>query len=216
MRFHKLAIGCNPAPGTKPQVKWGKLLLYNKSCMTGLKKIIDDIKNQEDNTEFKRIVCKYGDNYLKQAEEAYEVLKSSKYMNIVEKYMKLNSICIGDFSKKKILRYGEKLIVKKLNNCCYDIPCTDVGRILIKNINNPLWCKEFLDAYMKSSKMSKDELIIVYSMVLVPRETYKIIKRYYENKAGLDKRLLLKKLIEIVEQQEQKKDVLDYIKQVSI
>ena len=215
IKFHTAAVNCNPAPGTKPQVKWGKLLLYNKSCMTGLRKIVEDIKNQESDTEFKRIVCKYGDTYLKQAEEAYEVLKSSKYMDIVEKYMKLNSVCIGDFSKKKILRHEDKLIIKKLDNCCYDIPCTDIGRIIIKNIYNPLWCKEFLDMYMKNSKISKDELLIIYSMVLVPRETYKIIKRYYENKAGIDKKLLLKKLIEIVEQQELKRDVLDYIKQVS-
>lgn len=211
IKFHKAGIKCNPEPGAKSNVKWGKLFIEVKNCVIGLNKYIKDAKGSKENERFESILARYGEVYLAQAQKAYSILAEPNYINEVEKHMKLNNICIGDFSRDRLVKTREGIFVKYLDKCCYDLPCTDIARVIQKNIYKPMLAKKIIDSFIEKRGITKDELKIIYCIVLTPFNFYRFTKRYYSSKAGIDKERLTDRFIRLVENSQKRSDILDYI-----
>lgn len=210
-KFNEAAEGCFPEAGTRVQVSWGKLLLKSKNCVIGMKRFINKARSNMSNEDFDRLIIKYGEMYLKRAEEAYKMLKESKYITMVEESMKKSQLCIGSFSGKRLVASESEIQLMYMDRCCYDLSCTDVARVIVKCKNNPLWCKRFIDAYINKNYLSQDELLVIYCMILSDDGVYKLCKRYYDSNNILSKQEVTIRLVNLIENQINEKDILYYI-----
>lgn len=209
--FDKAAGGCSPESGTRVQVSWGKLLLKSKNCAIGMKRFISKARANGASQDFDKLIIKYGKTYLQQTQEAYRMLKESNYINMVEESMRKSQLCMGSFSGKRLMTKDSELYLMYMDRCCYDISCTDVARVIIKCIDNPLWCKNFINTYLEKNQLSQDELLVIYCMILGNDEIYKLCKRYYDTSDISNKQEITIKLANLIECGVNNSDVLYYI-----
>lgn len=167
--------------------KWRKTFTKCRDEIRKFKESIDKLKLK---AEFDYTYKSSIDFFIIEAEYAIRILDHSRYSELCDYYDSEGYICHDSYYYQNILLgKDDKLVIVDMESCQYDIPMSDLGkmirRILTKKKFN--WdfdlCRKIIESYCKVRPMTKEEYEILLAMLVFPHKFWKLgRKRYTKNK----------------------------------
>lgn len=148
------------------------------------------IKNSMDEFIFSR-----GNLILNQAEKATLRLKKIDYIKLIKRAMKKNEICLGNVDESNI-RVMDRIEIGNIDQISYNLVEDDIYnyiRKLKKNIQEN-YLDEIVDWYINIAKLSSLSKNYINTLLLIPKDSIKIWKKYLKNKKNYDSSFYLNKI----------------------
>lgn len=134
---------------------------------------------------------KYGkaiDDFYKQGLLSINLLNKYDYNNMLQKAKKEKQICYGNFSCRNVIIDSSKsLYLFDFSNISADLRMNDLGRFIRKilSIEEYGWsfkiAQDLIKSYESIIAISKDELAVLFSIIIFPYRFYKLGNKYYES-----------------------------------
>ena len=148
------------------------------------------IKNSMDEFIFSR-----GNLILNQAEDAVLRLKKIDYVELIKRSMKKNEICLGNVDETNI-RVMDRIEIGNIDEISYNLVEDDIYNyicrlrksIQVKNVD------KIIDWYIDISKLSVLSKNYINTLLLIPRDSIKIWKKYLKNKKNYENVYYLNKI----------------------
>ncbi len=139
------------------------------------------IKNNVD-----MIYLKNYEFYKNLAKEAYALFEVSKYYDICKIAEEEKSFCHHDYTHHNIvIDNDEKFNVVDFDYCKREIRSYDIANFIIKVLKKNNWdieiCKNIIESYDKVSKLSDDEIFLIYGFLMFPQRFWRLSNRYFYN-----------------------------------
>lgn len=201
--------------------KWRKTFMKCRDELAEYRKYIDKLKLK---AEFDYTYRDNIDYFIKEAELAIEILDHSRYDELREYYINEGTICHDSFYYQNIIvDKNNKLYIVDLESCQYDIPISDLGKMIRRILSKKRFkwdfdlCRRLIESYCKIRPMSREEYEMLLSMLIFPHKFWKLgRKRYIKNKKW-DEKKYMKKLKRQLRNREYKREfIYCYIKFYSI
>lgn len=178
-------------------IKWKKTFT---KCRDELIKFKDCIDNLKLKAEFDYTYRSNIDYFKKEAELAIRILDYSKYNELCKYYINESNICHDSFYYQNILvDRNNKLYIVDLESCQYDIPMSDLGKMIRRILSKKRYkwdfdlCRKLIDGYCKLRPMSKEEYELLLAILVFPHKFWKLgKKRYVKNKKWNEKKYMKK------------------------
>lgn len=154
------------------------------------------ISNKKDLNVCEIFLLDNGKSIIKKTENAIQKFKNIDFINIVERSMKKNEICIGRIDECN-LRVMERIEIGTLKNLYYNLVEEDVYEYLLK-IRRKKSCinmNKILDEYIEISKLSSISKEYISILLEVPYDTLKQWRKFRNNKKMLSVNEYLKRII---------------------
>lgn len=136
--FHKRVLGYNSYKGERLENKTGNTVEQYKVNIKRMKRYLKNIRMNGASSNFERALLRKGNDYIQRAEASITEIYNSGYVNILERSMGRNEICLGNTYFDN-LAYEDKLIVANIDKCAYNNVEMDcfylLGRLKRKGIN---------------------------------------------------------------------------------
>jgi len=216
-KFHTAANNFIPATGSRAKVDWGRWIDKVKVQSVRLKKFKEIAESGTYSTKFDRIFLKYVDEYIKQAEEAYILLKNSGYMERVYMAMQTNQLCHKTFKKHSLTLLDDgDIFISSLENCSYDIIETDLVSLLESCVGTKslAYLESVLQGYSSLKPLDANSINIIRALLIQPGRFYKIVNRYYGKKKNYNEYELLKKMERGIRKEERRKEIAKKLEEV--
>lgn len=181
--FHKETLGYKFNIEERIPNTLGKNFEDAKVDLRKLKREINSIKSKKNISPLENVLLKKGDEYIDRGEKAIQLAYSSDYISLIKRSMKRWEL---NFGSKAIeaLDIDEKLKIKTLNDCSYDMIEWDYIDLVIKlkrkGIEFPI--KDILKACAIRENLDEDSLNFMIAMSDFPYDFMKNFNRYMENK----------------------------------
>lgn len=160
---------------------WPKIFNENLQNFEKYKYIIQ-------NKKFKsKFDIKYYENintFYKRGLISLKVLNKSNYYKM-SKYNKNRLICHDSFYYQNIIRKGNDFYLIDLDSIIIDLKINDIGKFIRRLMckKNYTWdfekAKILIEAYNKINPISKNELLIMLSLIIFPHRFWKLGKKRY-------------------------------------
>ena len=218
--FHNQAKGFKTPKHVKMKShtkKWIKSYRKYIEEIEGFKKHIDRLKLK---SEFD---YKYRDSidlFLEVTELAVQILENSSYNDVCEYYSSEGYVCHDSFYYQNILLgREEKLYIVDMESCQYDIPVSDLGKLLRRVLTKKhfRWdfdfCRRIIEEYCKVRPLAKEEYEMLLSLLIFPHKFWRLgRKRYIRNKKWSEDKYK-KKLRRLLRERQLKREFIHcYIK----
>lgn len=216
-RFHMAANNFIPATGSRAKVDWGRWIDKIKVQSARLSKFKEIAESKAFSTKFDRLFLKHADEYIKQAEEAYILLKNSCYMEKVYMAMQTNQLCHKTFKKHSLILLDDgDIFISSLENCSYDIIETDLVSLLESCIGTKAlpYMESVLQGYSSVKPLDTNSKNIIRALLLQPGRFYKIVNRYYGKKKNYNEYELLKKMERSIRKEERRNEIAKKLEEV--
>lgn len=179
--FHKSIIGFKGHMGKRLDNKTGSTVEQYKMNIKRLKRYLKNIRINGAVSNFERILLKKGNEYIQRAEASIAEVYNSGYMNILERSMKRNEICLGntDFSN---ISAGEKLSVVSLDKCAYNNVEMDCFYLLskLKRRGIELDYKVLIKSFCEFEILDESSYRFIAALLSYPHAFMKCCNRYRE------------------------------------
>jgi CotS family spore coat protein len=198
--FHNRAKGFKTPKHVKVKShikKWRRTFAKCRDELTGYREYIDRLKLK---AEFDYIYKSNIDYFIREAELAIRILDHSRYNELCEYYINEGSICHDSFYYQNIIvDKNNKLFVVDLESCQYDIPMSDLGKMIRRILSKKRFkwdfdlCRRLIESYCKLRPMSKEEYEMLLAILVFPHKFWKLgRKRYIGNKKWNEKKYMKK------------------------
>lgn len=181
--FHKETLGYKFNIEERIPNTLGKNFEDAKVDLRKFKREINSIKSKKCISPLENVLLKNGDEYIDRGEKAIHLAYNSDYISLIKRSMKRWEI---NFGSKAIdfLDIDEKLKIKTLNDCSYDMIEWDYIHLIIKikrkGINFPI--REVLKTCTIKENLNEDSFNFMMAMSDFPYDFMKNFNRYMENK----------------------------------
>lgn len=137
--------------------------------------------------DFDKLYLQSVDLFIEDANLSLEILKKSKYKDIVELTMSEKSFCHHDYAFHNIIINDKKeLYVIDFEYANYEIKMYDLANVVKRRMRKCNWnideTKKMIEIYDEVLKISYDELEVLYAMLIFPQKFWRIINRHYNGK----------------------------------
>jgi len=145
--------------------------------------------------------------YYELAKEAFEKLKNSKYSSLCEEARQKRGFIHRDYSYHNILytQDGDVYIID-FDYLTYDLRVIDITSFMQKVLKRIHWDiktgESILNWYSNISPLSKDEIELIYIILLFPYRYWKTCNRYYNGKKSWSEKVFTAKLNEVISERE--------------
>lgn len=179
--FHKRAMGYKGVTDERLDNKTGSLVEQYKINIRRLKRYIKNIRMNTATSDFERILLKKGNDYIQRAEACITEIYASGYMDILERSMKRNEICLGNIDLTNI-KGGEKLYVVSLEKCCYNNVEMDCFFLLskLKRRGLKLDWQELVNTFCEYEGLTPNSRRLIIALMSYPHSFIKCCNRYRE------------------------------------
>lgn len=216
-KYHIAADNFIPAPGSRAKVDWGRWMDKIKVQSARLKKFREAVEEKKIKNKFDRLFINNVDMFEKRAEEAYLILKGSRYMEKVYKSMQTNQLCHKTFKRHSLIMTGKgDIFVTSMEDCSYDIIETDLASLLESCIGSKAlpYLPSVIQGYSKVKPLDNDSLNIIRALLLQPGRFYKIVNRYYGKKKNYNEYELMKKMERSLRKEERRYEIVKKLEEV--
>ncbi|KRQ87789.1 Spore coat protein S [Caloramator mitchellensis] len=173
----------------------GKMINRFRERYHNIEKFYDIASMHVLKTEFDIIFLEYADYYLEQIKDAINQLGESGYLRFRE-YV----LCHHDLAHHNILMGNDdNVYFCDFDYCVLDVRVHDLANIINKVAKDTNFSIDsivmLLDSYNKLNPLSKDELKVLYALLVFPKDFYDISRDYYCRTKDWDEDEYLDKLI---------------------
>ena len=213
--FHNKAKGYF-SKKIKIKNNFGKLPKIFNNKLSLLNSFKSYLKNKDNKNDFDNIYYNNIDYYIKQAQQALDILRNSSYSKLCEEYKKEMFLCHNSFYYQNILKSkNNEYYIIDLESCLYDLPVIDLGKFIRRIMwrKSFLWdfdmCKALISKYDSIRRINDKEYEVLLSMLIFPYKFYRLgRKKYQKNKKWKEERYN-NKLNKILEFREAKEDFIE-------
>ena len=213
--FHNQAKGFEAPKHVKIRSqtkKWKKTFIKCRNEIEKFKEFIDRLKLK---AEFDYTYKSSIDFFRKEAEHAVRILDHSRYSELCDYYISEGYVCHDSYYYQNILLdKDERLYIIDLESCQYDIPMSDLGKLIRRILSKKKFrwdfdlCRKIIESYSKVRPMTKTEYEILLAMLVFPHKFWKLgRKRYVKNKEWNEKKYR-KKLRRLLREREFKREFI--------
>lgn len=163
-------------------------------------------------TIFDRIFLEHWKGIIREAEFALELIRSSKYSNMIDMKESLRPI-INDFSRSNLRAlFNGQAICISLKGSVIDIPLIDLALLMVKTGRANRWSRDWyekiIEAYNESFPLTNEDLEIIRAYIAFPWELYRLVARYYHNRVNWPIRVFVEKIERILERNKERRKLL--------
>ncbi len=149
-------------------------------------KMRDMVRKKGIKNDVDMIYLKNYEFYKNLAKEAYALFEVSKYYDICKIAEEEKSFCHHDYTHHNIvIDNDEKFNVVDFDYCKREIRSYDVANFITKVLKKNNWdieiCKNIIESYDKVSKLSDDEIFLIYGFLMFPQRFWRLSNRYFYN-----------------------------------
>lgn len=154
--------------------------------------------------------------YYELAKEALQRLKNSKYDDLCQKALEQRGFIHRDYSYHNILYTQEgDVYVIDFDYLTYDLRIIDISSFMQKVLKRIHWDiktgESILNWYSSISPLSKDELELIYAILLFPYRYWKTCNRYYNGKKSWSEKVFTAKLNEVIAERDFHFDFVNWL-----
>ncbi len=164
-------------------------------------------------TMFDRVFLKYWEGIIREAEFAFDLIRSSAYSNMVNAKESLRPI-INDFSRSNLraLLNGQAICIS-LKGSVLDAPLTDLALLMVKTGRANRWSHDWYDriteAYSGSFPLTNEDLEVIRAYIAFPWESYRLAARYYHNRVNWPVGVFVEKMKRIAIGEKNRKKLIE-------
>jgi CotS family spore coat protein len=214
-KFHNYTKGFEAPKHVKIRAhskKWKKTFKKCRDQLAEFRETIDKLKLK---SEFDYTYRSSIDYFYNQAELAIRILDQSRYGELCEYYERESNICHDSFYYQNILIDKEnKLYIVDLESCQYDIPMSDLGKLIRRILSKKKFkwdfdlCRKIIENYCKMRPMTREEYAILLAMLVFPHKFWKLGRKRYTKNKSWDERKYRKKLRRLIRDREYKREFI--------
>ena len=148
-----------------------------------MRKIQKFIRKKHPSCEFETIYLNRVEDYLKSAETALEMLKSSAFKELRKEAVEKYTVCHGEYNHHNVVIFKDDMAVTNFNRWNLDIQAGDLYHFMRKILEKHNWdCvlgEEMLRAYHAKKKISREEWEYLRIRFMYPDKFWKLADYYY-------------------------------------
>jgi len=213
--FHNRAKGFKKPKHVKVKSYYGKWIKHFDKYTAELEGFRDKIDRLPIKSEFDYMYRNYISSFANEARLATAILRQCNYDMLQEFQKNELYICHDSFYYQNVLIDKQnKMYIVDLESCCYNLPMSDLGKFLRRVLSKSKYkwdfdiCRKIIESYCKIRPISKDEYILLLSMIVFPHKFWKLgRKRYVKNKKWVEEKYK-KKLRKIVKYNDYKREFI--------
>lgn len=180
-----------------------------------LRRVRSYIRDKKIKNEFEVCFLNFYENFYKEGCMATDLLKESNYSSILEKANRFNYVCHGNYTYHNIIFLQVGTATTNFEKASKGVQISDLYHFLRKVMEKNHWDiktgDQIIEEYDKILPLSKNELKVLYILLLYPEKFWKLTNYYYNGKKSWIPQKNIQKLINIGEQAGQKADFLKYL-----
>lgn len=178
--------------------------------------IMEIIGNKKIKTMFDILYMESVEFFESQLELSVKLLNQSNYNRILQSAQLKYTLCIDDFNLKNIIvGNNEEYYFTYLGNAKYNMIVFDLSKFIKKVMFKKeyswdfKYAKEILDNYCMINPLSKDEIIILLSLIIFPQFFYKLGKKRYIKRKKWEENKYLSKLYKVTRYMDKQKEFVE-------
>ncbi len=154
---------------------------------------------EKETSAFSRLYLRHFEPFYRQAVQSYERLLRSFYRHVADEGYRHKSFCHHDYSGRNILRNSRgHMALIDFDYCLRDIRIHDLINLLLRNLRHQEWnmdvCRFILREYHRASKLSADEIEVMYVLLSWPEDFWQVGLQYYYEKLPWPAQRFVRKL----------------------
>lgn len=155
--------------------------------------------NDKEVSAFSRLYLRYFEPFYRQAVQSYERLLDSSYQSVAYEAFQRKTVCHHDYSGRNLLRLSDNtLCLVDFDYAIRDIRIHDLINLLVRNLRHNEWsletCNVILNEYHIHSRLSADEIEVMYILLSWPQDFWQVGLQYYVEKLPWTSKRFLRKL----------------------
>jgi len=191
--FHKAADGYRPPEGCNPKNKLGKWIKKLESKAADLDHYRRMLDGKAELSSFDKEFLGKAEWLCQKTRESIHSLRKSAYTRLCKSYNRRRGypLCHGDTAARNFImtKDGEAYLID-FDSLAIDLRVLDLWRLLRRTLRKGKWdaalANQVLNSYNQVYPLTKEELKILYALLLFPEKPWRVAKEYYE-KEGIKK-----------------------------
>lgn len=173
-----------------------------------LKRVRGYIRDKKQKNEFEVCFLNVYNQFYEQGITAFEILKESSYENLLKQCATKNTMCHGNYIYHNILMLPGSIATTNFDKVSIGVQMFDLYCFIRKVMEKNNWNIEYgnliIEEYDKIRTITKEELKILYVLLLYPEKFWKVTNFYYNARKSWVPRRNIQKLINLSEQAKDK------------
>lgn len=173
-----------------------------------LKRVRGYIRDKKQKNEFEVCFLNVYNQFYEQGLLSLEILKESNYENLLGQCVTNNTMCHGNYIYHNILMLPGGIATTNFDKVCIGVQMFDLYCFIRKVMEKNNWNVEYgnliIEEYDKIRTISKEELKILYVLLLYPEKFWKVTNFYYNARKSWVPRRNIQKLVSLSEQMNDK------------
>lgn len=173
-----------------------------------LKRVRGYIRDKKQKNEFEVCFLNVYNQFYEQGITSLEILRESSYENLLEQCVAKNTMCHGNYIYHNILMLPGGIATTNFDKVCIGVQMFDLYCFIRKVMEKNNWNVEYgnliIEEYDKIRTISKEELKILYVLLLYPEKFWKVTNFYFNARKSWVPRRNIQKLVSLSEQTKDK------------
>ena len=169
-----------------------------------LKRVRGYIRDKKQKNEFEVCFLNVYNQFYEQGITALEILKESGYEDLLKQCVTQNTMCHGNYIYHNILMLPGSIATTNFDKVCIGVQMFDlycfIRKVMEKNNWNTQYGNMIIEEYDKIRTISKEEMKILYVLLLYPEKFWKVTNFYYNARKSWVPRRNIQKLVSLSEQ----------------
>lgn len=180
---HKLFMKNSYLRNSRIKSSVGKDIEKLKVDIKKLKRNLSNIQIKNNMDEF---IFSRGNLILTQAKKATTQINDMDYQGLIKRSMGKNEICLGSVDETN-LRVMEQIEVGSIKWMTFNLVEDDIYEYIRKfKSNSMINLRELIKFYISISKLNEESEKYLNNLILIPRDSIRIWKRYLKNKRNYE------------------------------
>lgn len=185
-----------------------------------LKRVRSYIIEKKQKNEFEICFLDSFESFYQQGKESERLLALSEYERLMKQAEEEELVCHGAYNYHNVLMTRKGIATTNFDKSGIGVQVLDLYGFLRKAMEKNNWNLELglglIESYQRERSLSKQELQLLYILMLYPEKFWKITNYYFNNKKSWISARNIQKLVSLKEQEKQKKFFLHKLREYCI
>ena len=161
---------------------WPKIFSNNLNNLEKFKRIINSKRIKND---FDQLFLDGIDNFYNRGLAAINMLNKSEYYKLSKVANDEKTICHNSFYNQSIIKKEGEYFIIELDSIMIDLQISDLGKLIRRLMFKKAYgwnfdfAKILIEAYNSINKLKKEDLAIMFALIIFPQKFWKIGQRRY-------------------------------------
>ena len=201
-QMHSCSRGYIPPEKSLVKDDLGKLPTQFLKRLEEIKRVKKLAQKERGNLDY--LILQYIDYFYDLGEDAINLIKKSKYDELVEKTREEKLFCHHDYTHSNIIISENKTSVINFSLCSFELKIYDIANLLRRKMRKCYWdineAKVIIDAYRTVEPISEDEFFVMKIMLQFPQKFWRVVNRYYNSRRCWRDRTFERKFQEVIDE----------------